>query len=127
VRALARRYLAIAVPANDRLDAEVTGFTRHERDDLAAAERDLRAEAATERWFDQRLAQIPFPPGIAVTAGALVRVNESRATLTGQQAQSASVTGLRSFADGHKAADAAVEAEVRVIRQALGLPPPSDS
>lgn len=52
VRALARRYLAIAVPANHRLDSEVDGFTSHERNDLAVAERDLRAEAATERWFD---------------------------------------------------------------------------
>jgi hypothetical protein len=55
---LAGRYLAIAVPANHRLDSEVDGFTDHERDDLAAAKSDLRAEATTERWFDQRLAEM---------------------------------------------------------------------
>ncbi len=66
---LARRYLAIAVPANHRLDTEVDGYTRDARADLAAAESDLRAEAATERWFDRRLAAIAFPPGIAATAG----------------------------------------------------------
>ncbi|HEX9539966.1 MAG TPA: hypothetical protein VGA04_17540 [Streptosporangiaceae bacterium] len=127
VKALASRYLAIAVPANHRLDSEVDGFTRHERNDLAVAERDLRAEAATERWFDQRLAKIPFPPGIAGTARALIRANQSRAGLTGRQARSASITALQSFTGRHRAADAAVEAQVRVIRRALGLPPPASS
>jgi len=61
--AVADRYLAIAVPANHRLDQEVEGFADHERSDLAAAEADLRAEAATERWFDRRLATIRFRPG----------------------------------------------------------------
>jgi hypothetical protein len=37
------------------------------------------------------------------------------------------MTELLSFAHRHKAADAAVEAPVRVIRRDLGLPPPSDS
>jgi hypothetical protein len=61
-RALAAAYLAIAQPANRRLDAEVNGFTDHQHQDLAAAEAALRAEAATERRFDRLLARIPFPP-----------------------------------------------------------------
>jgi hypothetical protein len=127
LRALAGRYLAIAVPASHRLDTEVDGFTDRERDDLAAAESDLRAEAATERWFDQRLAKIPFPAGIAATAGALARANQRRAELTDRQARSASLTGLRSLASRHRAADAAVEVDVRLIRRALRLPPPAGS
>lgn len=127
VKALASRYLAIAVPANHRLDSEVDGFTRHEHTDLAVAERDLRAEAATERWFDQRLAKIPFSPGSAGPARALIRANQNRAELTGRQARSATITALQSFTGRHRAADAAVEVQVRVIRRALGLPPPSNS
>jgi hypothetical protein len=127
LRALAGRYLAIAVPANQRLDTEVDGFADQERDDLAAAESDLHAEAATERWFDQRLAEIPFPAGIAATARALTRANRSRAQLTDRQARSASLTGLRSLASRHRAADATVEVDVRLIRRALRLPPPADS
>jgi len=127
VKALASRYLAIAVPANHRLDSEVDGFTGHERTDLAVAERDLRAEAATERWFDQRLAKIPFSPRIAGMARALIRANQNRAELTGRQARSDSITALRSFTGRHRAADAAVEAQVRIIRRALDLPPPSSS
>jgi len=127
MRVLAAAYLAVARPANHRLETEVDGFTRHQRDDLAAAEADLRAEAATEHRFDQLLSKIPFPPRIAVTARALIQANQRRAALTGQQARSSSVTGLLSFAGRHRAADAAVEAQVRIIRRALGLPPPQAS
>jgi len=126
-KALAGRYLAIALPANHRLDHEVDGFTDHQRSDLAAAEADLRAEAATEHWFDRQLAAIPLPPEIAAMARALIQANQSRAALTDRQARSASLTRLHSFAAQHRAADATVEFGVRLIRKSLGLPPPSES
>jgi hypothetical protein len=127
VRALASAYLAIARPANRRLDSEVDGFTDHEHHDLAAAEAALRAEAATERRFDQLLGEIRFPARITPTALALIRANQRRAALTDQQARSSSVTGLVSFTGRHRAADAAVETQVRILRRALGLPPPDSS
>jgi hypothetical protein len=127
MKMLASAYLAIAGPANHRLETEVNGFSHHERSDLAAAEADLRAEAATEQAFDRLLGEIPFPPRIAVTAHALVVANQRRAALAGQQARSTSVTGLLSFDSRHRAADAAVEAQVRIIRRALGLRPPQTS
>lgn len=127
LRALASAYLAIAQPANRRLDAEVDGFADHEHHDLAAAEAALRAEAVTERRFDRLLREIPFPPPIATTARALIRVNERRASLTEQQARSSSLTRLVSFTALHRAADAAVEAQVRMLRHALHLPPPANS
>jgi hypothetical protein len=65
----AAEYLAAAEPANRLLDAEVQSYTDDERRNLAAAEAALRAEAATERWFDHRLLKIPFPPPVAATAG----------------------------------------------------------
>jgi hypothetical protein len=126
-RALAAAYMALALPANHRLDTEVDGFTDHERDNLAAAETDLRAQAATERSFDRQLLKISFPPQIAAVARALVRANQMRIQLTDLQARSVSVTELLSFASRHKAADAAVEGQVRIIRRDLGLPPPSTS
>lgn len=127
INALAADYLAIALPANHRLDTEVDGYTDHEHDNLAAAESALRAEAATERRFDRLLIKIPFPPRIAATARALVRANQSRAELTMRQARSSSIPALLSFTTRHKAADAAVEAQVRIIRRDLGLPPPETS
>jgi hypothetical protein len=127
MKALAAAYLAIAKPANRRLDSEHDGFSDDEHGDMAEAESDLRAEAATEQRFDRQLSKIRFPPQIAVPVRALIQANARRITLTFRQARSSSVTGLLSFAHRHQAADAAVEAQVKVIRRDLALPPPSGS
>ena len=125
--ALARAYLKIAEPANHRLDVEVDKYDDQRHHDLAAAESALRAQAATERQFDQNLAAIGFPPPIAATARALIRVNEIRARLAERQARAGSISGLLSFTGARKLADAQVEAQVKVIRAQLGLPPPRAS
>ena len=62
-----------------------------------------------------------------MTARALVRANERRIALTRRQASATSVSGIRALDRRHKAADAAVEAQVRLIRQFLALPPPATS
>jgi hypothetical protein len=123
----AAQYLAAAEPANRRLDAEVQNYAHHEHRNLAAAEAALRAEAVTERWFDQRLLEIPFAPSAAATARALVQANERRAELAVRQAGSPSLTELQSFTRRRQSADAAVEAQVKAIRRTLGLPPPKTS
>jgi hypothetical protein len=127
LKALAVQYLAIAKPANHRLEVENDGFGDNERDDLAQAKKDLRAEVATERRFDEQLLQIRFPSPIAMTARALVRFNQVRIALTESQSRATSLASLRSFDDRHKAADAAVETQARLIRVFLRLPPPSTS
>jgi hypothetical protein len=127
LHALAERYLAIAEPANERLDHEVDGYEDNSRHNLSAAEADLRAQAATEHEFDRQLSRIPFPLPIAAMAQALIGANQIRIGLTGQQTRSSSLAQLRSFDHRHHAADAAVETQVRIIRQALGLPPPKTS
>jgi hypothetical protein len=127
MKAAAARYLAIAEPANHRLDAEVDGYADDERHHLVEAESDLRAEAATERRFDMLLAEVPFPLNVAATARALSRANQSRITLTEGQARSSSAAGLVSFTGRHRAADAAVAIQVRIIRRELGLSPPETS
>lgn len=125
--AQAARYLAIALPANRRLDAEENDYTRYEHHDLAQAESALRAQAATERAFDQALLKIAFPHRVASAARALVQANQRRIALTERQARSNSISGLVSFDGLHKVADAGVEARVRIIRSELGLPPPDNS
>lgn len=121
---LASQYLAVANPADHRLDVEVDGYTDAQHDDLAEARADLRAEVATEKWFDTHLAAIKFPPHIAAISRALILINEQRAGMTTLQAQSNSLTQMRSFNRQHAEADTAVEREVKLIRQALNLPPP---
>jgi hypothetical protein len=123
----AARYLAIAEPANHSLDNEVDGYADNEHSNLAAAEADLRAEASTEHRFDQLLAEISFPPRIAAIAEALIQANQGRIELTERQARSSSIAGLLSFTERHRAADAAVETQVKIIRRELGLPPPENS
>jgi len=125
--ALAARYVAIAKPANRRLDIDFDGYGDHQRDDLAAARRDLRAEVATERQFDRQLLSIRFPSWIAMTARGLVMANQRRIVLTERQADAASLAGMRALDHQHTAANAAVESQVRQIRLFLGLPPPSTS
>lgn len=98
---MATEYLATVEPVNRRLDAEVHSYAHHEHRNLAAAEAALRAEAVTERWSDQRLLKIPFPPPAAATARALVRANERRAKLAVRQAGSSSLTALQSFTRRH--------------------------
>ena len=124
---LAARYLLIARPANHRLDAEVDGYGDAERDDLARARADLLAQVATERQFDAGLLRIPFPARIERTARAIVRVNQARIALTERQARARTLAGMRGLDGRHRAADAALEAQVRRIRVLLGLPPPSTS
>jgi hypothetical protein len=126
-RAAAAAYLAIAKPANHRLDEETGSYARDVHRNLAAARSDLRAEAATERWFDQHLTKIKLPPPIAATARAMIRANQHRIYLTEQQARSMTLAEMASFTSRHKAADAAVEAQSRLIRRQLGLPPPPES
>jgi hypothetical protein len=123
----ATRYLAIATAANHRLEIANDGYKKDELTSLAAARADLRSEVATETSFDGQLAQIPFPLSVASIVRALILANQQRGALTARQARSASLAQLRSFDARHAATDAAVELQVRLLRRALHLPPPTTS
>ena len=75
-----------------------------------------------ERTFDTGLASVMFPPAVTAIARALIRANEARATLTAKQAQSTSLAQLRSFNRRVDLAGAAVQKDVKLIRQALASP-----
>lgn len=124
---LAKAYLAIAEPANDKLEQAENSYTFNCRTHLTGAEAALRSEAAIERGFDRQLATIRFPPSIEATATALISVNQIRIAFTLRQAKAGSINALLAFTGGHQAADAEVEAQVRAIRAELGLPPPASS
>jgi hypothetical protein len=123
----ARRYLAIALPANQRLEDDFDGLEGPDRNNLAAAKADLRDAAATERLFDWRLLALPLPPPTKAVARQLVNVNQARARLTATAAASTSLRQLRGYERRLTAANAPVEGAVRVIRSQLGLPPPATS
>jgi hypothetical protein len=123
----AARYLAIAQPANHQLDHEFDRLKDHESSNLAAAQGDLRAAAATERRFDRQLMAITFPPQTEPIVRLLYRVNQARAALTSTAAGATSLRQLRGYQRRLDAANGPVEDAVRVIRSQLGLPPPNTS
>src|ERR1700756_327675 len=67
----AAKYMAIARPANRKLDHEFDALKDHEKDNLAAVRADLHAAAATERQFDRQLMAISFPPKTEPIVGLL--------------------------------------------------------
>jgi hypothetical protein len=126
-RELAARYLAIAKAGNRRLEAEFGRLKGRDRTRLAAAHRDLRQAAATERLFDTRLLGIAFPAATERFAQFLYWANQARARMTAAAASASSLARLR--ADEHRLAQAnkPVEQAVAIIRSQLGLPPPETS
>jgi hypothetical protein len=125
-KAAARSYLAIALPANRRLETDFDGLKDH-RGDLAAATADLRDAAATERQFDRQLLALKLPAATETVAHQLVTTNEARARLTTAAAASTSLSQLHRYEPRLTAANRPVEDAVRVIRSQLGLPPPETS
>lgn len=123
---LAAAYLAVALPANRRLDKENDSYEDNEHDNFVTAKRELRGEIATERRFNAKLLKIDFPADIAAVAWSLAQANNRRIALTERQARAATIVKLRAFDRRHKSADAAVEVQVRIIRTELGLPPPEN-
>ena len=120
---LAKRYLAIATPANRVLDTSFDALEDAD-DDLSAASVLLQTIVSTERGFDRELLDLKLPSKMGATAIELVRVNEARADLTAQAASATSLARLRHLEPELDAMNAPVEAQVRVLRKALGLPPP---
>jgi hypothetical protein len=126
-RALAARYLAIARPANRRLEIDFDRLDGRDHGNLAAAQGDLREAASTERLFDRRLLAIAFPSATEAQVRFLVWVNESRARLTTTAAASTSLRQLARYEPQLSTANRPVEQAVAAIRSQLGLPPPETS
>jgi len=126
-KALAARYLTIAQAGNKRLEVEFDRLHDEDRMRLAAAHRDLREIAATERVFDRRLLDIPFPAATERIARFLHWVNEARARMTAAVASSPTLARLHAGERRLTEANKPVEQAVTILRSQLGLPPPETS
>jgi hypothetical protein len=122
---LTSQYMAIMTPASQQLATDMAAYTANEGRNLTAAETALTAEVMSEHAFGTNLAAIKFPVTMAPVARALIQANQARAKLTAEQAQSSSLTQLRSFNRQIQAADAAVQAEMKLLSKALDSPPPT--
>jgi hypothetical protein len=126
-RKIAAGYMAIARPANRRLETDLEGIEHRDRNHLAAAKADLRDAAATEHLFDRQLRAMRLPPATEAVARLLVASNETRAKLTSKASASTSLRQLHRCERRLEEANQPVEQAVRTIRRQLGLPPPATS
>ncbi len=144
-------YNAIVNPASKLLAADMAAYNLNDGRHLAAAEAALTSEVATEQALDNSLAAVAYTPqnyanainlitiafdtgaatpGAAILltpqataiANAAMRDNQALATLTAQQARSASLTQLRSFSTRVEADTATVQAEMKLIGKTLATP-----
>ena len=122
---LTSQYTAIVTPASQQLATDMAAFTANERRNLAAAATALMAEVMSEHAFGTNLAAIKFPVTMAPIAKALIQANQARAKLTAEQAQSSSLTQLRSFNHQIQTANAAVQADMKLLSRALATKPPA--
>jgi len=119
VQMLQSEYTEILTPDGTQLAADRAAYGANEEKNLAAAEAVLTAEVTTERAFDIGLAGITFPPAITPIAKALFMADQARASLTAQQAQSSSLTQMRSFDHRVQAASVAVQTQLTLLNKAL--------
>ena len=124
---IASLYANLAVPADRALTPQMASYAFSQHHHLAAAKLALSKEAKTEASFDNRLGQIRFPPAAGPHADLLIAADQKRIKVIRLQMRARTRRKLRSFDARDRAADAAVEAQVRILRQDLGLPAASGS
>jgi hypothetical protein len=115
-------YTNLAVPADRALTADIEGYSLNQHRNLAAAKLYLLKQVQAEASFDNQLGEITFPPGPDPHADLLIAADQKRIKLIRLQMQAKTLRKLRSFNARDLAANAAVEAQVTIIRQDLGLP-----
>jgi hypothetical protein len=145
------QYEATVNPAIKQLTADTAAYHTNENQNLVGAEAALTAEVATEQALDSSLAAmtftpqnmananalitnaasngnntpaaaITFTPRMTVVADALIQADQALEKLTGKQARSTSLFQLRSFNLRAEAAGAAVQTEMKLLRQAVNAP-----
>jgi hypothetical protein len=119
---IARLYTNVGGPADRALNPQISAYTVNQHHNLAAAKLNLSIEVKTEVSFDNQLGQITFPSAAGPHADLLIAADQKRIKLIRLQMQAKTLRKLRSFDARVQAADVAVEAQVRIIRQDLGLP-----
>jgi hypothetical protein len=122
---IASLYSNIADPANRLLAADLQAYGVNRLHNLAAAKLDLSNEVKTDTAFDNQLGQITFPSAADPHADTLIALDAKRIKLIQLQLQATSLRKLRALDSQVEAASAAVDAQVKIMRQDLGLPPVS--
>jgi hypothetical protein len=120
---LSSQFQTVTTPAIQQLATDASAYTANERRHLGLAEAALTAEVTSENALAASLTRFPFPSAAAPAGRALIEADQARATLTAEQARSASLTQLLSFNHRVRAASSTFEAEMKLVVQALNKPP----
>jgi hypothetical protein len=116
---LNRQYHAMANPVIQQVNADMAAYATSEYRSRTAAEVALKAETTTANGFANSLAQFHFSPMSLPAARTLIRDIHAQTKLTARQAQSATITQMRSFNGQVRAASAAIRAELKVLAKAV--------
>jgi hypothetical protein len=122
---IASLYSNLADPANRLLAADLQAYGVNRLHNLAAAKLDLSNEVKTDTAFDNQLSEITFPPAADPHADTLTALDAKRIELIKLQLKATSLRKLQALDSRVEAASAAVDAQVKIMRQDLGLPPVS--
>jgi len=119
---IASLYTNVAGPADRSLAAEIQAYGVNRDRNLAAAKLDLSNEVKAETSFDNQLGEITFPPAADPHADQLTADDAKRVKLIRLQLKAPSLRKLRALDGQVRAASAAVDAQVTIMRADLGLP-----
>ena len=122
---IASLYSNLASPADRALAAEIKAYAVNRDHNLAAAKLDLSNEVKAETSFDNGVGGITFPPAADPHNDQLIALDAKRISLIKLQLKATSLRKLQAFDSRVEAASAAVDAQVKIMRADLGLPPVS--
>jgi hypothetical protein len=146
---LVTQYDTIVTPAARQLATDEAVYAANEERNLTTAEAVLTAEVATEQTLSSNLtaakytdqnrqtsialittafdtgsdipsAAVLFAPQMTSIVNALINANQTRVTLTTEQARATSLATMRALNTRVEAADTAVQAEAKLLLKATG-------
>ncbi|MBO0835414.1 MAG: hypothetical protein J2P28_07835 [Actinobacteria bacterium] len=110
-------------PLIQQLNASVAAYRVTQFRNLSAAQMILKAEVASEKEMDRRLARFTYTAKAAPIAQTMIRDNQTVVKLTAQQARATSLAQMQGF-DGRTAkARAVVKADYARLLEALNAKP----
>jgi hypothetical protein len=118
-------YMGIMTPATQQMTLDEDAYTASEGNDLAAARTALTAEMTSIDAFDTGLSGMEFPSDMTAIANAVMSASRARVNLLTEQAQSASLTQLRSYNHRAQEASASVQTEMSLLLKAVDAPVPA--
>jgi hypothetical protein len=119
---LAAQYKGVLDAASQQMTVATAAYTANETRNLTAAEAALTSQVTTEQAFDTSLAAIQFPPAMTPIAQAVIRADQTLATLTATQAKSTTLLAMRAYNPRLQADTTAVESELNLLLKAVDTP-----